>query len=153
MKVGDHWVYHSVDGYRAKTEWDETHEVMAIDANGITMRITRKGLGIDTQRIERWSAPGVVVEGAVFENETDRFEPALVRYKYPLTTGESWNQHIRDALKPPGPYGPIVRWVSVDGYEAITTPASGTGSKRKGRPSRRPPRTSQTITLPSLEPV
>src|SRR5207244_139004 len=32
-------------------------------------------------------------------------------------------------------------------------PARPTGSKRNGRPSRRSPRTSQTITLPSLEPV
>jgi hypothetical protein len=124
-RVGDRWVYHAEDGYRVKTVWDETHEIVAIGPDGITMRVTAKGPSTDVVRTEKWSAPGVVLVGSVYEQETDRFDPALIRYKFPLAPGESWQQRIRDLDKPPGPYGPIVRHVSVDGYETITT-AAGT---------------------------
>ncbi len=122
FRVGDRWVYHAEDGFRVKTVWDETHEIVSIGPEGITVRVTAKGPSTDVVRTEKWSAPGVVVEGAVYENETDRFDPPLLRYKYPLAGGESWNQRIRDLNKPPGPYGPIVRHVTVEGYETVTTP-------------------------------
>ncbi len=123
LKVGDRWVYHGIDGYRVKTEWDETHEITAIDATGITVQVTLQGPTLDVRRTEKWSAPGIVLEGAVYAAETDRFEPPLVRYQYPLTVGASWSQRVRNALEPPGPYGPIMRHVSVAGYETVTTPA------------------------------
>lgn len=124
LQVGDRWVYHVVDGYRWKAEWDETHEVVAIDANGITVQVTLRNPTGEAGRTEKWPAPGVVVEGAVYEAETDRFEPPLIRYRYPLTPGTSWSQRIRDAFKPPPtPYGPIVRQVNVAGYDTVTTPA------------------------------
>jgi len=124
VNVGDRWVYHVSDGYRAKAEWEETHEVVAIDAAGITVQVTLRNPTGEAGRTEKWSAPGVVVEGAVYEAETDRFAPPLIRYRYPLTAGTSWNQRIRDTFKPPpDPYAPIVRQVSVDGYETVTTPA------------------------------
>ncbi len=122
-RVGDRWVYHAEDGYRLKTVWDETHEITAIGADGITVRVTLKGPSTDVVRTEKWSAPGVVIEGAVYEQETDRFDPPLQRYKFPLAVGESWNQRVRDLNKEPGPYAPIVRHVSVDGYEQVTTSA------------------------------
>ena len=124
-RVGDRWIYHAEDGYRVKTVWDETHEIVAIGPDGITVRVTAKGPSTDVVRTEKWSAPGVVVEGAVYENETDRFDPPLLRYKFPLAARESWNQRVRDLNKPAGPYAPIVRHVSVEGYETVTT-AAGT---------------------------
>jgi hypothetical protein len=122
-RVGDRWIYHAIDGYRVKNEWDETHEITAIGPDGITVRVTAKGPSTDVVRTEKWPAPGVVLEGAVYEQETDRFDPPLVRFKFPLTPGESWRQSVRDANKEPGPYGPIQRYVTVDGYEKVTTPA------------------------------
>ncbi len=122
-RVGDRWVYHVVDGYRTRIEWDETHEVTAIDAQGITVKVSVKGPAVDVERTERWSAPGIVLQGALYEAETDRFDPPLVRYRFPLTPGESWSERVRDLDKPPGPYGPITRQVSVGGHERITTPA------------------------------
>ena len=65
----------------------------------------------------------MVATGAVYESETSRFDPALVRWKFPLTIGESWNQSLRDPDKPRGAYGPIQRHVTVGGYESVTTPA------------------------------
>jgi len=121
--VGDRWVYHGEDGYRAKVEWDETREVIAIASDSITVRIVAKGPTIDTERIEKWSAPGVVTQGTVCETEDARFDPPLVRYRFPLTTGETWTQDVRDSDKPIGPYGPIKRYVSVGGHESIATPA------------------------------
>ena len=50
-RVGDRWVYHAVEGYRAKVEWDETHEVTAIGPAGITVKVTVKGPTIDVERV------------------------------------------------------------------------------------------------------
>jgi DUF3108-like len=123
LKVGDRWVYRGKDGYRVPVLWEETHEIVAIAPQGITVRIAGKGNTVDFQRTETWTAPGVVTVGAVYESETDRFDPALVRWKYPMATGDTWNQTLRDLNKPPGPYGGIRRQVSVGGYESVTTPA------------------------------
>jgi hypothetical protein len=122
-RVGDRWVYHIVEGYRAKIVWDETHEVTAIGPDGITVKVTAKGPTFNGERIEKWSAPGVVLQGAAYEDETSRFDPPLVRYRFPLAPGERWNQRVTDLDKPPGPYGGISRSVSVRGHEQVTTPA------------------------------
>ena len=123
LKPGDRWVYHGQDGYRVPVVWDETHEITAIGPEGITVRVTLKGPTIDIQRTETWSAPGIVRTGAVYEAETDRFEPSLIRYNYPLSVGNTWSQSIRNANKPPDPFGPIQRHVEVGGYESVSTPA------------------------------
>jgi len=123
LKVGDRWVYRGKDGYRVPILWEETHQITAIGPDAITVSITGKGTMGDYQRTETWSAPGVVRVGAVFETETDRFEPSLLRFKYPLTPGETWSQSVRNTDQPRGPYGPIQRQVSVGGYESVTTPA------------------------------
>lgn len=123
LRVGDRWVYRGKDGYRVPILWEETHQVTAIGADAITVSITGKGTMGDFQRTETWAAPGVVRVGAVFETETDRFEPSLLRFKYPLTPGETWSQSVRNLDQPQGPYGPIRRQVTVGGYESVTTPA------------------------------
>src|SRR5437899_5304692 len=56
-RVGDKWVYHIVDGYRAKIVWDETHEVTAIGADGVTVKVIAKGPTIDVERVEKWPSP------------------------------------------------------------------------------------------------
>ena len=122
-RVGDRWVYHVVDGYRAKIVWDETHEVTAIGADGITVKVTALGPTFNIERIEKWRAPGVVLQGSVYEDETNVFDPVLIRYKFPLAMGETWNQRLIDLEKPPAPFAPIQRYVTVGGYEKITTPA------------------------------
>jgi hypothetical protein len=123
LRVGDRWVYHGTDGYRVQVVWEETHEITAIGPQNITVRVTLKGPTVDIERTEAWSAPGVVLVGAVFQAETSRFDPALLRYKFPLTPGERWNQAIRDLDKPPGPFGPILRHVTVGGWDKVKTPA------------------------------
>jgi hypothetical protein len=122
-RVGDRWTYHGEEGFRLKTVWDETHEVTAIGPDGITVTITTTGVGQDWTRTEKWQAPGVVQIGSVLGPVTTRFDPALVRYRFPLTSGDSWQQRIRDLDQPPGPYGPILRTVNVGGYQNVTTPA------------------------------
>jgi len=123
LHVGDRWVYHAEDGFRVKTVWEETHEIVAMGADGITVRVTQKGATVDSTRTEKWSAPGIVLQGAVYDDETRRFDPPLIRFQYPLTPGERWNQRTRDLDQPPGPYGPITRTVTVGGFEQVTTPA------------------------------
>ena len=123
LRVGDRWVYHGIDGYRQKIVWDETHEITTIGADGITVSVTSTGAGMNFTRNELWSAPGVVRSGAIYEVETDRFDPPLVRYKYPMASGATWSQSVRDLNKPPTPYGPIRVSATDGGYESVTTPA------------------------------
>src|SRR5439155_1227837 len=53
----------------------------------------------------------------------DCSDPALIRYKYPMTGGATWSESVRDLNKPPGPYGPIRVHATVGGYETVSTPA------------------------------
>ena len=123
LRVGDKWVYHAVDGYRKKIVWDETHEITAIGPDGITVQVTAAGATRTSTRTEIWAAPGVVRSGAIYDSETDRFDPAFIRYQYPLHSGQAWSQRVRDLNKPAGPYGPISYKATVRGYERITTRA------------------------------
>lgn len=122
-RLGDRWVYHVIEGYRAKIVWDETHEITSIGADGITVKVVALGPTFNVERIEKWPSPGVVLQGAVYEDETNLFDPPLIRYKFPLTNGETWNQRMTDLDKEPSPYSPIQRYVTVGGYEKVTTPA------------------------------
>jgi hypothetical protein len=122
-RVGDRWVYRADDGFRTKTAWDETHEVMAIGADGITVRITQKGPSTDVTRIELWSSPGQVKVGAVYDNETRRFANPLQRYDFPLADGRVWNQRVDNYNEATKASGNINRYVRVRGWEKVTTPA------------------------------
>ncbi len=122
-RVGDRWVYHVEDGFRQKTVWDETHEVLAIGADGITVRITQKGPATDVARTEIWSAPGQVKVGAVYDNETRRFAVPLQRYDFPLADGKIWNQRVDNYNEATKANGNINRWVRVGGWEKVTTTA------------------------------
>jgi len=122
-KAGDRWVYRAEDGFRVRTVWTETWEVKSVAPNDITVGVSLKGPTVDIDRTETWSSPGIVRVGAVYDAETRRFDPALIRYDYPLSVGQSWRQSIRDLNTPPGPFGPIQRRTRIRGYEPVTTPA------------------------------
>jgi hypothetical protein len=122
-RVGDRWVYSAEDGFRQKARWQETREIMAINAEGITVRITQKGDSIDLTRTEQWSAPVLVKVGAVYNNQTRRFATPLQRYVFPLAEGKVWNQRVDNFNEFTKATGSINRWVSVRGWEKVTTPA------------------------------
>ena len=121
--VGDRWTYDAVDGFRQKTLWVETHEVIAIAPAGITVRITQAGDRIDNVRTELWPAPGLVTVGALYDNETRRFAAPLQRYNFPLKPGGSWNQWVENVNESSQSQGAINRYVAVDGWERVATPA------------------------------
>ena len=122
-RAGDRWVYRATDGYGNKVAWQETYEVTSVAPDAINVKVSVVGAGVDHTRTEIWSAPGVMTQGAILEAETRRFEPAWIRYKYPMATGDSWSQSIRNPATQPGPYGPMQSKVTVGGYEKVTTPA------------------------------
>jgi hypothetical protein len=64
----------------------------------------------------------VVLQGSVYEDETNRFDPALVRYKFPLVTGERWDQRLVD-LEAAGAYGGITRHSPSAATKGSMTPA------------------------------
>ena len=122
-QVGDRWTYQAQDGFRAKQQWIETHEVIAVDQSGIKVRITQKGDGIFNVRTEEWSAPGQVRVGALYDHETRYFEVPLQRFDFPLAAGEKWDQWVRDSDESTQTHGTINRYVRVGGWEKVSTPA------------------------------
>jgi hypothetical protein len=122
-RVGDRWIYNARDGFRAPVIWDETHEVTAVDAKGITVRVSQKGPTVDNARTEQWLAPGIVSVGALFDNETRRFTTPLTRYQFPLTGGERWNQRLDNFNETTQQAGQVTRFAQVGGWDKVQTPA------------------------------
>ena len=121
--VGDRWTYDAADGFRRKLRWVETHEVLAITPQGISVRITQAGDGVDNVRTELWPAPGLVSVGALYDHETRRFTTPLQRYSFPLQPGGSWNQWVENVNETARTGGIINRYVVVGGWDSVSTPA------------------------------
>jgi len=123
-RVGDRWVYHGIEGFRVKTEWEETHEVTAIGPEGITVRITQRGPApMDATRTEVFTAPGQMKIGAAFVNETRRFSAPLQLYNFPLAAGKVWNQWVGTYNDMTRENGELNRYVRVAGWDKVSTPA------------------------------
>ena len=123
-RVGDRWVYHGIEGFRVKTEWEETHEVTAIGPEGITVRITQRGPApMDATRTEVFTAPGQMKIGAAYVNETRRFSVPLQLYNFPLAAGQVWNQWVGTYNDMTRENGQLNRYVRVAGWDKVSTPA------------------------------
>ncbi|MCC7215300.1 MAG: hypothetical protein IT517_00915 [Burkholderiales bacterium] len=124
FRVGDRWVYRCADGFRMPVTWVETHEVVAVGAQGIDVRISLRGGGGDYDRMERLVSPGVVRSGAVYDPvETRQFEEPLIRYQFPLTPGASWSQNLRNVDPANGLVSTVNRFVRVGGWQQVSVPA------------------------------
>jgi hypothetical protein len=121
--VGARWTYHGREGFRWPVVWEETHEVTAAGAGGLTVRVTLKGPTIDIVRQETLVAPGMVTTGALMDVETRRFAMPLERYRFPLAPGETWNQWVTNFNESLKREGRINRYVRVGGWEKVSTPA------------------------------
>ena len=122
-RVGDRWVYRCADGYRVPVEWMETHRVAAVDASGITVRVTAQG-GVNFERVELLASPGVVKSGAAYDpDETRAFNPPMTRFEFPLTPGTQWSQQLRNLNQQNQLQSTLSRFVKVGGYETVITPA------------------------------
>lgn len=123
FKAGDRWTYRCADGFRVPVEWEETHEVTAADATGITMRVTAQG-GINFERVEILASPGVVRVGSAYDPaETRNFEPPMVRFQFPLTPNTDWRQNLRNRDPANQLMSNVARFVRVGGYETVSVPA------------------------------
>jgi hypothetical protein len=123
-RVGDRWVYRAQDGwFRLFTNWDETHTISAVNADGITERVTLKGPTLDVARSELWPAPGKVKIGALYEHETRLFATLLDRYRFPLAPGASWSQFVNNVDESTRTGGQINYYVRAQGWETVSTPA------------------------------
>jgi len=121
--VGDRWTYDAADGFRQKLRWVETHEVVAVTPQGISVRVTQAGDRVNNVRTELWPAPGLVAVGALYDHETRRFTTPLQRYTFPLRPGESWNQWVENVNETALTGGIINRYVMVGDWESVSTPA------------------------------
>jgi hypothetical protein len=123
-RVGDRWTYSGADGYRrAPINWEEVHEVISVDAQGIAIRVTQKGPTIDSSRVERLAAPGLVVQGAMFDSETRRFKIPLERYRFPLAPGARWSQFVANFDESTQLEGTVNNSRSVGGWDNVSVPA------------------------------
>jgi hypothetical protein len=121
--VGTRWTYRGTEGFRAPLVWEEVHEVTGLGANGIAMRVTLKGGWLDVERRELLDAPGAVRSGALMDIETRRFAQPLLRYRFPLAPGATWNQWVDNFNETSNRTGQINRYVRVGGWEKVSTPA------------------------------
>jgi hypothetical protein len=101
----------------------ETMEVTAIAAGGIVASVASRGGGVDATRTERWSAPGLVVQGMMMDVETRRFAQPLERFRFPLSSGQSWNQWVDQVNETARTEGKVNRHVSVRQMEQVTVRA------------------------------
>ncbi|MGE5088675.1 MAG: hypothetical protein ACM3QY_06080 [Candidatus Levyibacteriota bacterium] len=123
LEVGARWVYRGQDGFNAPDTFQETVEVTAVGPAGIEVKVTRRGSSGDVVRHESWAAPGRVLAGTLTGNETYRFSTPLERYRYPLYTGESWNQWIDSYNETARKAERINHYVRVGRWEKVSTPA------------------------------
>jgi hypothetical protein len=123
LKVGDRWVYSGRDGFRDPLIFEEAREVVSVGANGIGIRVSRKGPRIDTTRMERWTSPGDLAVGAIYDNETRRFAEPLPRWRFPLTPGDSWRLWAAQENETTGRNDRISYDARVGGWRSIETPA------------------------------
>ena len=122
-RVGDRWIYHAQDGFRLPVVWEETQEVIAVGASGVRVRFTQKGSTVDSVREELWRQPGLVAIGAIYDNETRRFDGTLRRCAFPLEPGSSWNQRIANYNDDAKREGEISFTTRVGGWTSVSTPA------------------------------
>ena len=122
-KVGDRWVYRVRDGFRIPIVWEETHTVTSIGADGITVAVAMRGPQVNGDRVEKWPAAGRVSQGVLLDIETRRFREPLLRYRFPLESGSTWNQFVDNFNELSMREGRINRHVRVGGHEQVTTPA------------------------------
>lgn len=120
---GDRWVYRGRDGFRQPVVWEEVREVISVASDGIVIRITRQGPGVDTDRTERLVAPGLVTMGAVFDSETRVFAQPLERFRFPLMPGATWRQSLANYDLTTRQEDPLLRSTTVGGWKPIATPA------------------------------
>lgn len=121
--TGMRWTYRGSEGFRAPLIWDETHEVTAVESDGIHVRVTYEGARVHGVREEILAAPGLVKQGALMDIETRRFGTPLERFRFPLASGETWNQWVDNYNAMLRRQGQINRYVQVDGWERVATPA------------------------------
>ncbi|HQU48008.1 MAG TPA: hypothetical protein PLM09_02570 [Casimicrobiaceae bacterium] len=122
-RAGDRWGYRVTDGFRNPAVYDETREVVSVDARGITIRVSRNGPNGDTMRVEQWTSPGDLAVGAIFNDETRRFTPPLPRWQFPLTPGARWSLWAPQINETTRHEGPINYDARVGGWRSFTTPA------------------------------
>jgi hypothetical protein len=103
--------------------WDETHEIVAHDAAGWTVRVVAKGPTIDVTRTEIWAEPGIVKVGTAMDLETRRFATPLERYKFPLTPGTTWTQFVENYNEATRKTGTFNYFARVGSWKKVTVRA------------------------------
>lgn len=121
--VGDRWVYRVHSNFRNVADVEETHEVASVGADGIRVNVAAKGAQVDLARVERWAAPGLLLQGAMMDLETRRFAQPLERFRFPLARGVVWNQWVDQVNGTQLTSGPVNYYARVIGSARITTPA------------------------------
>ena len=124
IRLGDRWLYNAADGFRVQVTWLEAHEVVRLDASGFDVRVVIEGPTMHYTRMERFTAPGIMTSGALYDpDETRNFESPVTVFRFPLTPGDSWTQNLRNPDPRTGLVSQINRFVQVGGWEQVRTPA------------------------------
>ena len=118
-RVGDRWVYHVVDGYppRRSSGTRRTRSPPIGPDGHHGDGSPPRGPTVNVERFEKWPAPGVVLLGAVYEDETHRFDPAA--HALPVSADDGRRGGTRGSATSTSRRAVrsrIVRHVTVGGY-------------------------------------
>jgi hypothetical protein len=120
VKVSDYWEYAVRDGYTGIPRGVYRYEVVRSDPSGVTVRVTREGLVLDTLVYgPGWNGR----EMPLPNTQRFRYEPAFAAYEYPLEPGKTWRAVVRATDVATGrTYNTHVH-AKVVGWERISVPA------------------------------
>jgi hypothetical protein len=122
-RVGDRWDYGVADGFREPVVWNEVHEVTELGAQGLHVRVVVLRDGRLLEREELWSQPGLLLQGALLENETRQFDTPLRRFDFPLEPGKRWDERVRNYDVAQKHAGEISQTVVVEQWARVGTRA------------------------------
>jgi hypothetical protein len=120
VKVGDYWEYSVRDGYTNLLSGTHRYEVMRVDADSVTVRVTRDGKPVETQVYAAgWNGR----DHALTNLQRFRYDPPYPAYAFPLAPGKSWST-IANATDPAtGKTYRVHVQAKVQGWERVKVPA------------------------------
>jgi hypothetical protein len=123
LRIGDHWQYRIVDGFRGTEVAKLETEVATVNGGVTTMRVVYTDDRGRVERSEELNNDGSVNAGALWDQETRRFTPALKRLDFPLIEGTTWRQTVDNIHVDSGQAGEILMYGRTQQHKAVTVPA------------------------------
>jgi hypothetical protein len=122
LAVGDQWLYKITDNLRMGAVTMLVVDVTSINAGTATLRLSYSDQFGRSEATELIDANGGMIEGALRNQETRRFQTPIKLYDFPLEQGKTWRQVV-DTISPDTQLGAqILVFGTVQGQTVVTVP-------------------------------